>query len=245
MAPIVITDTPKTDGPEPVTGVLGTWAIWSHLHVVLSVQLAFRQFPLMQTRFDEQSAFTVQPALHTGTGVGVIHAQFDCDVQFEFRQRLSEHTRFEGHSLFTVQELLQLRIGVGVTVGVGVFVGVPVGVDVGVLVGVPVGVLVGVLVGVDVGVNVGVGESGGIVVVTVVVVGGTVGLIVTLLHHDEFVSIVQCVPFALLHSFRAGGSQTISPEQPPLGALQQTGAPLSPFLHDVSVFGVHVLPEHE
>jgi hypothetical protein len=70
-----ITDTPRTDGPMPATGVFGVAIATSHEQFVFSVQLAFRQELSIQTNPFEQSAFTVHPLLQSdNTGVGVFPA---------------------------------------------------------------------------------------------------------------------------------------------------------------------------
>jgi hypothetical protein len=70
-----MTETPRTDGPVPAIGVFGVGAAAiSHEQFVLSVQLALRHAPSVQTKPLVQSEFTVQSKLHpdnAGIGVGV------------------------------------------------------------------------------------------------------------------------------------------------------------------------------
>ena len=133
--PLPITDAPKTDGPLPVTGVLGVGVATVHVQVVLSVQEGLRHDPEIQTSPEEQSVLTVHPLLHeerTGVGVGVAlaHEQLLLSVQLGFRQELLTQTSPLLQSLLTVQVLLHPTVDVGV--GVGVLLGVLVGVFVGV-----------------------------------------------------------------------------------------------------------------
>ncbi len=69
------TDAPRTEGPEPVTGVVGVGAAaTSQIQFVLSVQLGLRHEPEIHTSPELQSVLTLHPLLHderTGVGVGV------------------------------------------------------------------------------------------------------------------------------------------------------------------------------
>jgi hypothetical protein len=73
------TEAPRTEGPEPVTGVVGVEAAaTSQIQFVLSVQLGLRHDPEIHTSPELQSELSEQPLLHeerTGVGVGVAVAE--------------------------------------------------------------------------------------------------------------------------------------------------------------------------
>jgi len=70
--PLPIIEAPRTDGPDPETGIFGVGAAaTTQRQLVCDVQEELRHSPPMQTNPPAQSVLSVQVALQPDGGIGV------------------------------------------------------------------------------------------------------------------------------------------------------------------------------